>query len=54
MTILEILKELESYTGTFPKLAMEAAIKQGEAITRELLRVVESVTVDPAGWRRAF
>ena len=33
MTIPEILKELELYTGRFPKQAMQAAIEQREAIT---------------------
>ena len=39
MTIPEILKELEPYTGRFPMKAMQAAIEQREAITPELLRV---------------
>jgi len=43
MTIPEILKELEPHTGRFPKKAMQAAIEQREAITPELLRVVEAV-----------
>jgi hypothetical protein len=47
MTIPEILKELEPYTGRFPKKAMQAAIEQREAITSELLRVVEAVADDP-------
>ena len=47
MTIPEILKELELYTGRFPKKAMQAAIEQREAITPELLRVVEAVAEDP-------
>jgi hypothetical protein len=47
MTIPEILKELEHYTGRFPMDAMRAAIEQREAITPELLRVLESVAEDP-------
>ena len=47
MTIPEILKELEPYTGRFPMQAMKAAIEQREAITPELLRVMESVADDP-------
>src|ERR1017187_595685 len=47
MTIPEILKELEPYTGRFPMEAMRAAIEQREAITPELLRVVEAVAEDP-------
>ena len=47
MTIPEILKELEPYTGRFPMMAMRAAIEQREAITPELLRVVETVAEDP-------
>jgi hypothetical protein len=40
MTIPEILKELEPYTRRFP---MQTAIEQREAITPELLRVLEAV-----------
>src|ERR1039458_986487 len=47
MTIPEILKELELYTGRFPMKAMQAAVEQREAITPELLRVLESVAEDP-------
>ena len=47
MTIPEILKELELYTGCFPLEAMEAAIEQREAITPELLRIVEAVADNP-------
>ena len=50
MTIPEILKELEPYTGRFPMKAMQAAIEQREAFTPELLRVLESVANDPAKW----
>src|SRR5664279_367382 len=50
MTIPEILKELEPYTGKFPMKAMRAAIEQREAITPELLRVLESVAAAPADW----
>jgi hypothetical protein len=37
MTIPEILKELEPYTGRFPMKAMRAAIEQREAIRRKEL-----------------
>ena len=47
MTIPEILKELELYTGWFPKQAMQAAIEQREAITPELLQVLERAAEDP-------
>jgi hypothetical protein len=47
MTIPEILKELEFYTGRFPKKAMRAAVEQREAVTPELLRVLESAAGDP-------
>ncbi len=50
MTIPEILKELQTYTGKFPMEAMKAAIEQREAITPELLGVLESVARDPAPW----
>jgi hypothetical protein len=47
MTVPEILKELEPYTGRFPMKAMRAAIEQREAITPELLRVVETAAENP-------
>jgi hypothetical protein len=47
MTIPEILKALEPYTGRFPMEAMRAAIEQREAITPELLRVVEAMAANP-------
>ena len=47
MTIPEIFKELEPYTGRFPMEAMKAAIEQREAINPELLRVVEAVAENP-------
>ena len=50
MTILEILKELEPCTGRFPMRAMKAAIEQREAITPELLTVLESVADESAKW----
>lgn len=50
MTIPEILKELEPYTGKFPMEAMKAAVEQRESIKPELLRVLESVAVAPAEW----
>ena len=52
MTISEILKELEPYTGKFPMKAMQAAIEQREAITPELLRVVEAVAEHPEHYTR--
>jgi len=48
MTIPEILKELEPYTGRFPQNAMRAAVEQREAITPESLRVVEAMAANPA------
>jgi hypothetical protein len=48
MTIPQILKELEPYTGKFPMKAMKAAIEQRDAITPELLRVLEAVAENPA------
>ncbi len=50
MTISEILRELEPYTGRFPMKAMRAAIEQREAITPELLRALESVAAAPVEW----
>src|SRR5580658_10228508 len=47
MTIPEILKELEPYTGSFPMKAMRAAVEQREAITPELLRLVEAIADNP-------
>ncbi len=47
MTVPEILKELEPYTGRFPKKAMQAAIEQRETITPELLKVLETAAEDP-------
>jgi len=47
MTVREIVKDLELYTGRFPKRAMRAAIEQREAITPELLRVLEEVAASP-------
>lgn len=47
MKVEDILKELEPYTGRFPKCAMKEAVKQQEAITPELLRVVEAVAANP-------
>src|SRR5258708_2490031 len=48
MTIQEIVRELEPYTGRFPKEAMKAAIEEREAITPELLRIVEAMAANPA------
>ena len=47
MTIPEILKELELYTGQFPKKAMQAAIEQRQAIIPELLRALERAAENP-------
>lgn len=47
MTIPEILKALESDAGEFPREALEAAIQQREAITPELLSIVEKVSEKP-------
>jgi hypothetical protein len=33
MELTEIIAELENYTGTFPRLALEGAIAEQEAIT---------------------
>ena len=52
MTIPEILKELEPYTGRFPMKAMKAAIEQRQAITPELLRVGEAVAENPEQYVR--
>jgi hypothetical protein len=52
MKIPDILKELEPYTGRFPMQAMRAAIGQREAITPELLRVVEAVAENPEHYAR--
>jgi hypothetical protein len=40
MKLTEIIAELENYTGTFPRLALEGAIAQQEAITPILLATV--------------
>ena len=50
MTIPEILEALTTYTGQFPEAAVRAAIEQREAITPELLRVLEAVGEDPAAY----
>ena len=47
MTIPEILKDLEPYTGRFPMKAMSAAVEQREAITPDLLQVLEAAAQDP-------
>jgi hypothetical protein len=47
MTIPEILKELEPYTRRFPMDAMRAAVEQREAITPELLRLLEVIAANP-------
>jgi Protein of unknown function (DUF1186) len=40
MELTEIIAELENYTGTFPRLALEGAIAEREAITPILLATV--------------
>ena len=40
MDVQEILQQLATYTGTFPREAVAQAIAQREAITPELLRVL--------------
>jgi hypothetical protein len=40
MELTEIIAELENYTGTFPRLALESAIAEQEAITPLLLATV--------------
>ncbi len=52
MTVPEILKELEAYTGRFPMAAMRAAIENREALIPELLRVVEAVAENPEQYAR--
>jgi hypothetical protein len=52
MTIPEILKELEPYTGKSPMKAMRAAVAQRRAMTPELLRVLESIADAPAEWAK--
>ena len=47
MNIPEILKELELYTGRFPERAMRVVVQQREAITPELLGVLETVAEAP-------
>jgi Protein of unknown function (DUF1186) len=41
MELTEIIVELENYTGAFPRLALESAIAEQEAITPLLLATVE-------------
>ena len=48
----EILKELEPYTGRFPMTAMRAAIEQREAITPELLQVLDTAAENPLEFAR--
>ncbi len=52
MTISEVLQELTPDTGRFAMQAMKAAVAQREAITPELLRVLEEVAADPAEWAK--
>ena len=44
MELTEIIAELENYTGTFPRLALEQAIAEQEAITPLLLATVAEWT----------
>jgi hypothetical protein len=48
METAEILHQLERHTGKFPRAAVEAAVARREAVTPELLRILED-TVDRAG-----
>ncbi len=41
MEITDIVKTFERYRGSFPRKAVEAAVEQREAITPELLRILE-------------
>jgi Protein of unknown function (DUF1186) len=41
MELAEIIAELENYNGTFPRLALERAIAEREAITPILLATLE-------------
>jgi hypothetical protein len=52
MTVPEILKELEPCTGRFPMKAMRAAVEQREAITPQLLKVLETCAADPVAFAR--
>jgi hypothetical protein len=47
MTVLDILTALERYTGRFPKRAMHEAVEQREALTPDLLRVLEEAAANP-------
>jgi hypothetical protein len=47
MTIPEILAELETCKGVFPVQAVHAAVEQREAITPELLKILEAVADNP-------
>lgn len=52
MTVAEIMKALELHTGRFPKRAVQEAIEQRDAITPELLRVLEEVAEAPTAFAR--
>lgn len=56
MTVPEILDELRSYIGKFPRQAMLAAIEQREAITPELLKEFEQIAENAREYalRRGF
>src|SRR5262249_50312317 len=47
MTTSEVIQALTPYTGRFPKMAVEAAIAQQEAITPHLLQALEDVAKAP-------
>jgi hypothetical protein len=47
MEINKIIKELEYYTGVFPRAALVSAIEQEKQIVPELLRIVRAVRDNP-------
>ena len=47
MQVQQILKELESYTGKFPRQAVQAAVEQRDEITPHLLECLERTAADP-------
>ena len=47
MDIQDILKQLEVNEGTFPREAVLQAIEQREAMTPELLRILEDARDNP-------
>jgi hypothetical protein len=50
MEIQEIIAKLETFNGTFPKEALEAAIAKKEEIIPELLEVLNKVIQDAEGY----